>query len=67
MPKWSDTESIPLKNRKVNLMVDKSSLYLMPKILQAKRMQDLQNITFITDNEKREMFDLLEPLEAKQN
>ena len=59
--KPGDMVSIPLKS-KINLMVDKSSIPYSQDI-QAKRMQDLQDITFMTDNEKRAMFNLA-PLEA---
>ena len=48
----------PIKD-KINLMVDKASVPYAQD-LQAKRMQDLESITFMTDNEKREMFGLEE-------
>ena len=52
-------ENVETRNRlfkdKINLMVDRSSVPYAQD-LQAKRMQDLQSITFLTDNEKREQF-----------
>ena len=48
----------PIKD-KINLMVDKASVPYAQDI-QAKRMNDLEAITFLTDNEKRVMFGLEE-------
>ena len=58
-----ENDIVPLGD-KLNLMVDKSSVPYSQD-LQAKRMQDLKDITFITDNEKREMFGL-EPLKESE-
>ena len=45
-------------------MVDKGSVPYSQD-LQAKRMQDLESITFLTANEKREMFGL-DPLDESE-